>query len=89
MKPSAFHDRVVDEMEELFKLTLLAHDVAPYLVDRHGEHKKSAEDLSRRVNRRALRARGSADRGTVITALAVGARRHPVQIRRAPTPSHA
>lgn len=50
MKPSAFYDRVVDVMEELYKFTLLTRDVAPYLVDRYSERKESAEELSRRVN---------------------------------------
>ncbi|MBU1354531.1 MAG: arsenical resistance protein ArsH [Gammaproteobacteria bacterium] len=50
MKPSAYYDRVVDVMEELVKFTLLARDVAPYLVDRYSERKESAEELSRRVN---------------------------------------
>lgn len=54
MKPSAFYDRVVDVMEELVKFTLLTRDVAPYLVDRYSERKESAEQLSRRVNQRAL-----------------------------------
>ena len=50
MKPSAYYDRVVDVMEELFKFTLLTRDVAPYLVDRYSERKESAQELSRRVN---------------------------------------
>lgn len=54
MKPSAFYDRVVDVMEELMKFTLLTRDVAPYLVDRYSERKESAEELSRRVNIRAI-----------------------------------
>jgi len=54
MKPSAFYDRVVDVMEELFKFTLLTRDLSPYLVDRYSERKESAEALSRRVNQRAL-----------------------------------
>jgi arsenic resistance protein ArsH len=54
MKPSAFYDRVVDVMEELFKFTLLTRDVAPYLLDRYSERKENAEALSRRVNQRAL-----------------------------------
>jgi arsenic resistance protein ArsH len=53
MKPSAYYDRVVDVMEELFKFTLLTRDVAPYLVDRYSERKESAEQLSQRVNQKA------------------------------------
>ncbi len=54
MKPSAYYDRVVDVMEELFKFTLLTRDVGPYLVDRYSERKESAEALSKRVNQRAI-----------------------------------
>ncbi|AOG23509.1 arsenical resistance protein ArsH [Acidovorax sp. RAC01] len=50
MKPSAYYDRIVDVVEELFKFTLLTRDVAPYLVDRYSERKESAEALARRVN---------------------------------------
>lgn len=50
LRPSAFHDRVVDVLEELVKFTLLTRDVAPYLVDRYSERKESAEQLMRRVN---------------------------------------
>ncbi|KQV53000.1 NADPH-dependent FMN reductase [Pelomonas sp. Root1217] len=54
MRPSAFYDRVVDVMEELFKFTLLTRDLGPYLVDRYSERKESADELSKRVNQRAL-----------------------------------
>ena len=54
MKPSAYYERVVDVMEELMKFTLLTRDVATYLVDRYSERKESADDLSQRVNQRAL-----------------------------------
>lgn len=54
MKPSAFYERVVDVMEELFKFTLLTRDVAPYLVDRYSERKECAQELSFRVNQRAI-----------------------------------
>jgi len=54
MKPSAYYDRVVDVMEELFKFTLLTRDVSPYLVDRYSERKEDAQALSRRVNQGAI-----------------------------------
>jgi len=54
MKPSAYYDRVVDVMEELFKFTLLTRDASPYLVDRYSERKESAEQLSKRVNQAAI-----------------------------------
>ncbi|WP_371870029.1 arsenical resistance protein ArsH [Oxalicibacterium solurbis] len=50
MKPSAYYDRIVDVMEELFKFTLMTRDVADYLVDRYSERKESADELSKRVN---------------------------------------
>lgn len=54
MKPSAYYDRVVDVMEELMKFTLLTRDVSSYLVDRYSERKETAEELSKRVNQRAI-----------------------------------
>ncbi len=53
MKSSAYHDRVVDVMEELVKFTWLTRDVSPYLVDRYSERKESAAALAKRVNLRA------------------------------------
>lgn len=54
MKPSSYHDRVVDVLEELVKFTLLTRDVSPYLVDRYSERKESAQDLMKRVNQAAI-----------------------------------
>ena len=54
MKPSPYHERVVDVMEVLLKFTLLTRDCTSYLVDRYSERKESAAELSRRVNQRAL-----------------------------------
>lgn len=54
MKPSSYYERVVDVMEELVKFTLLTRDAADYLVDRYSERRESAEQLSKRVNQRAI-----------------------------------
>jgi len=50
MKPSAFYDRVVDVMEELYKFTLLTRGVSEYLTDRYSERKETAQELIKRVN---------------------------------------
>ena len=54
MRPSPYYDRVVDVMEELVKFTLLTRGVADHLVDRYSERKETAEELSARVNFKAL-----------------------------------
>ena len=54
MKPSAYYERVVDVMEELFKFTLLTRDVAPYLVDRYSERREGAEKVSLRVDQQSI-----------------------------------
>ncbi len=53
MKPSAYFDRVVDVLEELYKFTLLTRGNADYLVDRYSERKESAEALIQRINQKA------------------------------------
>ena len=54
MNPSPFYDRMVDVMEELVKFTLLTRDVKDHLVDRYSERKETADELSRRVNFKAI-----------------------------------
>lgn len=54
MKPSPFYNRIVDVMEELVKFTWLTRDRSSYLTDRYSERVESAEQVSTRVNQRAI-----------------------------------
>jgi arsenic resistance protein ArsH len=54
MKPSAYYDRVVDVMEELFKFTLLTRNTSALLVDRYSERRETAAELSKRVNQKKI-----------------------------------
>jgi arsenic resistance protein ArsH len=52
MRPSAYYDRVVDVMEELFKMTLLMRGQTGYLTDRYSERNERA---MKSVNRQIAR----------------------------------
>ena len=43
MKPSSFRDRVVDVMEELFRMTILFRDRSQFLTTRYSEQKQLAQ----------------------------------------------
>ena len=52
MKPSAFYDRVVDVMEELFKMTLLLRGRSDYLTDRYSErNERSRQAIDRAISK--------------------------------------
>lgn len=42
MKDSAYRDRLVDVMEELYKFTWLTRDIREFLVDRYSERRETA-----------------------------------------------
>jgi arsenical pump membrane protein len=43
IRPSAYYDRIVNVMEELFKMTLLLWGRTDYLTDRYSERSKRAK----------------------------------------------
>ncbi|WP_061717817.1 arsenical resistance protein ArsH [Pantoea trifolii] len=54
MKSSAYYDRIVDVVEELFKITLILKGHTDYLADRYSERKENHQQLSSRVNQQKI-----------------------------------
>lgn len=49
MKPSPYYDRVVDVMEELFKITLLMRGQVNYLTNRYSERQMTDNDVVKKI----------------------------------------
>ena len=55
MKPSAYYERLVDVMEELFKFTLMVRDRSDYLTSRYSERKDANPEAIAKLASTAMR----------------------------------
>lgn len=58
MKDSAYRDRLVDVMEELYKFTIMTRDIRDYLVDRYSERREHEAKMARAADDPAVKVQG-------------------------------
>jgi arsenical resistance protein ArsH len=61
MRPSAYYERLVDVMEELYKFTLLVRDHSNYLTNRYSERREATPELATTLARAAMSHEASQD----------------------------
>lgn len=61
MKPSAYYERLVDVMEELYKFTLLVRDRSDYLTSRYSERKVATPEQVTKLAAAAMRHEANQD----------------------------